>query len=183
MAKKLILGAVLGGLILFVWGAISHMLLPVSNYVLFPFTNEEAVKQAVLANVPRSGVYFLPYVEGEGMTEAEQEAAMEKAMQGPVVFASIRVGRAQSFGVLLVNQLLIEMLGALIATALLLNARPMSYGRRVLFVVGIALAVGVAGSLPEWNWYSFSTGYTLAEFFDLIVGWALAGLALAHLAR
>jgi hypothetical protein len=181
MTKKLVLGAVLGGLTLFVWGAISHMLLPTSEWVLHGFANEEAVKQAIVTNTPQSGVYFLPYVDTAEMSEEQQEARMEEAMRGPVIFASVRLGPSASFGTLLVIQLLIEMLGALIATALLLQAKPLAYGGRVGFVAGIAAVVAVAGNLPEWNWYNFSTPYTLAEMFDLLVGWTLAGLVLAKI--
>lgn len=181
MLKKLFLGVVLEGLTLFVWGAISHMGLPASEWVLHGFANEEAVKEAIVANAPRSGVYFLPYVDTAGMSEEQQQATMERAMQGPVIFAAVRLGPAAGFGPLLVIQLLIEMLSALVATALLLQAKPLSYLGRAWFVVDIAAAVAVAGNLPEWNWYNFSTAYTAAEFFDTLVGWSLAGLVLAKI--
>lgn len=182
MAKKLLLGAIIGGVIMFVWGAVSHMLLPFATSALQPFTNEEAVKQAVVANAPRSGVYFLPYLQ-EGLTEEQQNAAFEKAMQGPVLFVSVRLGRAASFGSLLVIQFLIDVLAALLLTALLLNLRPMTYAQRVLFVVGVALVAGIAIHLPHWNWYNFSTAYTAGEFVGLVIGFALAGLALARIAQ
>ena len=178
MAKKLFLGAVLGGLTLFVWGAISHMVLPTSEWVLHGFANEEAVKEAVVANTPRSGVYFLPYVDTAGMSGEQQQATMERATQGPVIFAAVRLGPTSGFGTLLLIQLLIEMVSALVATWLLLQAKPLSYSGRVGFIVGIAAAVAVAGNLPEWNWYNFSTAFTAVECFDTIVGWALAGLVL-----
>ncbi|MGH9804937.1 MAG: hypothetical protein ACRD4D_07175 [Candidatus Acidiferrales bacterium] len=181
MAKKLLLGAVLGGVTLFVWGAISHMVLRTAVVVLHGFSDEEAVKQAVVANAPRSGVYFLPYVDTAGMSEAEQEAAMERAMQGPVIFAAVRLGPTASFPTLLLIQLFIEMLSALVATALLLHARPLPYFGRVAFVAGIAAAVAIAGNLPEWNWYNFSTAYTAMEIGDKLVGWSLAGLVLAKI--
>ena len=50
MAKKLFLGAMLGGLTLFVWGAISHMVLPTSEWVLHGFASEAAV--AITGNLP-----------------------------------------------------------------------------------------------------------------------------------
>jgi hypothetical protein len=181
MAKKLVLGAVLGGLTLFVWGAVSHMALPTSEWVLHRFSNEDAVKESIVANTPRSGVYFLPYVDTEGMNEEQQQAAMDRATQGPVIFAAVRLGPTSSFPALLLNQLLIEILGALVATWLLLQTKPLSYLERVGFVVGIAAAVAIAGNLPEWNWYNFSTPYTAVECFDTIVGWTLAGLVIAKI--
>ena len=183
MAKKLLLGAIVGGVILFLWGAISHMLLPFATAALHPFTNEEAVKQAVIANAPRSGVYFLPYLMQEGLTEEQQNAAFERGMQGPILFLAVRQGRGASFGSLLGIQFFIDVLTGLLLTALLLHARPMGYAKRVLFVVGVALVVTVAGHLPAWNWYNFSTPFTAGKFFDTLVGFALAGLALARIVK
>jgi hypothetical protein len=182
MAKKLLLGAIIGGVILFIWGAISNMLLPFATAALQRFNDEEAVKQTIVANAPRSGVYFLPYMQ-EGLTEEQQNAAFERAMQGPVLFVSIRLGQARSFGSLLITQFLIDVLAALLLTALLLSLRPMGYAQRVLFVVGVALVVGISALLPDWNWYNFSPAYTAGEFFGLLIGFALAGLALARIAR
>ena len=183
MAKKLLLGAIIGGVILFFWGAVSHMLLPFSTAALQRFTNEEPVKQTIVANAPTSGVYFLPYMQQEGLTEEQQNAAFEKAMQGPVLFVAVRLGRARSFGSLLGIQFLIDVLTALLLTALLLYTRPMGYAHRVLFVVGVALVVGISALLPDWNWYNFSAAYTAGEFFGLLIGFALAGLALARIAK
>jgi hypothetical protein len=183
MAKKLLLGALIGGVILFVWGAVSHMLLPIATMGLHSFTNEETVKQAVIANAPRSGVYFLPYMQQEGLTEEQQNAAFERAMQGPVLFVAVRLGRASSFGTLLIIQFLIDIFTALLLTALLLNARPMGYAQRVLFVVVVALVVGISALLPDWNWYNFGLAYTAGEFFGLLIGFALAGLVLAKIAN
>lgn len=183
MAKKLLLGAIIGGVILFLWGAVSHMLLPLATAGLEQFTNEEAIKQTVVANAPRSGVYFLPYMQQEGLTEEQQNAAFEKAMQGPVLFVAVRLGRAASFGSLLGTQFLIDVLTALLLTALLLNLRPIGYAKRVLFVVVVGLVVGIAALLPDWNWYNFSATYTAGEFVGLVIGFALAGLALARIAK
>ena len=183
MAKKLLLGAITGGVILFVWGAVSHMLLPFATAALQRFTDEEAVTQAVVANAPSSGMYFLPYMQQEGLTDEQQNAAFEKAMQGPVLFVSVRLGRAASFGSLLVVQFLIDVLTALLLTALLLNVRPMSFAKRVLFVVVVGLAAGISVLLPDWNWYNFSSAFTAGEFVGLVIGFALAGLALARIAQ
>jgi len=60
MVKKLLLGTVLGGLIVFAWGAISWMVLPWHAATLQAFTNEAAVSKVIQANAPQPGVYFLP---------------------------------------------------------------------------------------------------------------------------
>lgn len=186
MVRSLVLGTVLGGLVMFGWGAVNHMLLPWTTEALLPFTNEEAVRQAVVANTPRPGIYVLPNIPPNTPREQQQAAmaaAEHKMMQGPMVFASIRLGPAGSMAGMMTVQVLIDLAGGLLATALLLQARPLSYFGRVLFVVGIAAAIAIVGALPAWNWYNFSGLYTLTELADVLVGWVLAGLVIAKVVR
>jgi hypothetical protein len=180
MTKPLALGTIVGGVILFVWGAVYHAVLPFSNQAFLAFSNEDAVMQAITAGAPRSGVYFLPYIPQDRGDEA-MKAAEEKMARGPFALASVRVGPMASLGVLLGTQFVAHLLEAFLLTLPLLQARPPSYGGRILFLVAVALTGWLALSVPSWNWYSFSTGYILAELADVGIGSALAGLALARI--
>jgi hypothetical protein len=70
------------------------------------------------------------------------------------------------------------MLSALVGTWLLVQAKLPAYGAKVLFVAAVGLVIGIAGHLPEWNWWHFSGSYTLLEMADLVISWTLAGLVL-----
>jgi hypothetical protein len=179
MSKPLALGTVLGGVILFVWGAVYHSVLPFANQAFLAFGDEEAVTRAITTSAPRSGTYFLPYVPQSG-SDAYKKAAEDRLSRGPFLFACVRLGPMGSLGSYLGAQLAINLLTAFFLTLLLLHVRVVSVSGRALFLVGVALAGWVARSLPSWNWYAFSDAYTLAELADLVVGFALAGLALAR---
>jgi len=166
----LIKGAVLGGLATFVWIAISWMALPFHESTLQKFTNEDALLPAVTAGAPRGGMYLLPSAE-------------EKMTQGPAVLAATRVGPMGSMGVYMRRGLLIQMVAAGIGTWLLLQMKPAAYGARVAFLAAVGLVVGVAGHLPEWNWWHFSASYVLLEMTDLVVSWVLAGLIIARVSK
>lgn len=60
MIKKLVLGAVVGGIIVFAWGAVSWMALPWHEATLQRFSNEAQIAVAVRSGAHRDGVYFLP---------------------------------------------------------------------------------------------------------------------------
>jgi hypothetical protein len=167
-------------MILFVWGALYHAVLPFSGQAFVGFSNEDAVMQAIAAGAPRSGVYFLPYIPQDKGREATK-AAEDKMARGPFALASVRVGPMASMGALLGTQLVVHLILAFFLTLLLLQARPATYGGRILFLVEVALAGWLALSVPAWNWYSFSSGYILAELADVVIGSALAGLALARI--
>src|SRR5712692_3296990 len=124
-------GTVLGGIILFAWGAVSWMALPWREGTILPFTNEAALTQAIAANAPRSGIYLLPSPHPQD--KAADAAAKEQMMKGPMVFASVRLGPMGSMAGFMAIQFAIQLASALLATVLLLHARPLAYGGRVLF--------------------------------------------------
>ena len=78
MLKSAVIGTVLGGVVLFVWSAISWMALPWHQKTMTPFKDDHAMAQAIVANADRSGVYFLPSADESLMAS------------GPLVYAAIR---------------------------------------------------------------------------------------------
>lgn len=178
-ALRITLGTLLGGLVMFAWGAASHMLIPYGTLVFLRFSDEDTVARAIAANAPRSGVYFLPYMsEGD---PAGMQAAQEKLARGPFVFAAVRVGAMGEARGYFIGQIVIDLFAGLLATLLLLQARPDTAAARALFMAIVGLAAWVADSLPAWNWYAFSLAFTLASLLDLVVGFALAGLVISPL--
>jgi len=188
MLKSLSLGGLLGGLVLFAWGSISWMALPWHRVTFESFTDEVAVAQVLSANARGSGVYILPngHRREPGMTEAQQKAVEEDAMkrgeQGPFMLASITLHGWGSMGNAMLVGLLTQIAGALLATWLLLKTSGLQYWGRVGFLVIFALTVAVLAYVPYWNWWHFSTNYTLVAFADLLIGWFLAGLVIAKVA-
>jgi hypothetical protein len=176
MIKKLVLGSLAGGVILFVWGAVCWMVLPFHNQSFRSFSGEEKVAAALRAGAPSSGVYLMPYAEDHGnMTEAQREM--------PFVFAAVTRDGFGSMGPQLLGSFAIQCLGAFLITWLLLQTRGLAFSNRVLFVTAVGATVWVLGHLPYWNWWGFTAAYTAAYLVDLVGGWFLAGLAIAKVAR
>ncbi len=189
MARRLVLGSILGGIVLFVWSAIAWMVIPWPGDPLRTFTNEDAVAQAITANAPRSGNYLLPNEPKRtpGMTDeqykAAGQAAMDKMSHGPMIFAAVRLEPMGSTTKPLIIQFLTQLVLALIATLLLLQTRALSYAGRVAFVTAIGVLIFVGGHLEQWNWFSFSNAYTAKEFGAVVIGWLLASFVIAAFAR
>ena len=188
MAKRLALGSLLGGIVLFVWSAIAWMVIPWPGEPLRSFTNEDAVVQAVTANAPRSGNYLLPNEpKRTGMTDEQYKAARQVAMdrmtRGPMIFAVVRLEPMGSTTRPLIIQFLTQLVLALMATFMLLQTRGLTYAGRVAFVTAIGVIIFVGGHVEEWNWFSFSNAYTVMEFGAIVIGWLLASLVIAALVR
>jgi hypothetical protein len=189
MRNQLVLGALLGGLVLFAWGFVSHGVLGWHEAQLRAFTNEPAVQETVVSGVSGSGLYLLPNLSPaqQGLPKEERAAAesalMERFSRGPTVFAVVRVGSQASMPVLLGGQLLLGILTALVATWLLAQAKIPTYGRRVAFVTALAVVLVLFAKLPHWLWWSFPTGFTLVESIDTVIAFALLGALLGRIVR
>lgn len=188
-SKKISLAAVLGGLTLFIWGALCRSIIPFYNNALHKFTDQDAVTQAIVANTPRSGTYLLPNYPNypEGATDEEKKALDEKMNQqieaGPFVFAHIRVGSSTGFGTHLALELLTNILAVLFVTLIIINLPATSLGGRVLLSISIALVMVLDRSASTWNWYSAGADFFFAEFFDAIIGWGLVGAVIGAILR
>jgi hypothetical protein len=188
MLKPLVKGGLLGGLVLFVWGAVSWTVLPLHNMTLSKFTDENAVATVITENAKDPGVYFLPNAYHESAaSEAEKKAAYEAAQkrmpEGPVVFASIRLKGMKSMAPFVLTGIVISIIGATLGTLLLLKTKETGYFRKAGYLALFAFTAGVVCFLPYWNWFGFSTAYTAASIIDLTIGWFLAGLVIAKVAR
>ncbi len=181
LTKNVLLGTLIGGVILFLWGWISHTLLPIYNTSVLGFDNEDAVVQAILENAPVSGLYFIPYSPSTMATETEKQAVAERMKNGPFVLASIRLGEMGSVKVNMIVQFLTDLLSALFVCLLLARTKEMSFWNVILFVELIALIIFAAKSIPQWNWFGYGITFTIIEGFDTAARWFLAGIALAML--
>lgn len=168
MVKKLLWGALAGGAILFLWGALSWMALPWHNMTMQKFPNETAVAEFLIHQTPQDGVYRLPW-------------NFHKALGGPLVLASVAHQGGRPMVQASVFSFLIQALAAGFVTFLVLEGGIQKYWDRVGCVTVFAIAAGIVGYLPQWNWWGYSAGHVLVEMLDLVAGWFLAGLAIAKI--
>ena len=73
--SKLLVASILGGIALFIWGGLSHMVLGLGEIGIKELPNEEPVLSALKTNIPESGFYFFPGMgRADGMTKEQQQA-------------------------------------------------------------------------------------------------------------
>jgi hypothetical protein len=184
MSVRTLIAGIVGGVVLFVWGSVAHVALPLGEVGFSPLPNEDAVLEAMRANITQPGLYFLPWLGPEQRTNAAaMQAWAEKAKRGPVAFI---VYQAQSEGEISPAQLGVEfgsnLLVGLIA-AMVLGGMSGGVGSRALMAGLIGLMASLDTFISFWNWYKFPTDYSLAQGFVQVVGFLLMGAAIAAIAK
>jgi hypothetical protein len=182
--KRILLAGILGGIVVFVFSAIDHMVLPTGHMGLKSLPREEAVLAALRAGIPEPGLYFFPGMDmSRRATEEEQKAYIEKFVKGPTGLMVYSPGGVQPMmPTQLVSELLTNILGACIA-AFVVSLTAASFGRRVLVVTLLGVFAWLAISVSYWIWYRFPTDFILAEGFDQVGGWILGGIVIAWMYR
>lgn len=177
---RVIIAAFVGGIVMFGWGAFSHMVLPFAEAGVKSIPNEAAITSTLESNIKDPGFYFLPGMEGGHNASEEVKAAWAaKYEKGPTAILIYHpTGENPMSPKQLGTEFLSDVLGALFV-ALILSFSSAGYIGRVT----IATLVGAAGwasiSLSQWNWYRFPQEVILAEGFDQVVGWLVTGIVMA----
>ena len=181
---RIVLAAILGGVLMFVWGAVSHMLLPFERNALKPLPNEAQVLSTLSANIDQPGMYYFPWIDMYGKAPPQQQAEWElKLASGP---SGLLVYKPNGGEAMSPRQLVTEFVSNLLAAflgALLLVQLPGGPGRRVLSLALVGVAAWLSISVSQWNWYGFATPFLLGDLADQFGGWLLAGIGMATLIR
>src|ERR671922_1584080 len=75
MTRRIILGGVLAGVLMFVWSSLAHTVLHIGAMGISTTANEDAVLAALKANLSAPGFYFIP---GHQMMQAEKASGAER---------------------------------------------------------------------------------------------------------
>jgi hypothetical protein len=168
MAKKVLLGALVGGVVVFVWGMISWMVLPFHGKAMRPLAADTPLAQA-LQQIEEPGFYVYPDWN-------ESAGDVEDIAQRPFMAASIHPrGMGVSMGVHMLRGFVIQVVAAGLLSLILLQVGG-SGGLRLVLL--IAVFASVVGFLPTWNWWGTPLAVALLDCADVWIGWLLAGLAI-----
>jgi hypothetical protein len=181
---KILLGGVVGGLVIFFWGFVSHMVLPLGEMGLRTIPNEDDLNAAIKTDVREPGLYFVPGRDmSKSQSEEEMQAHMDKVSKGPYGYMVIYPnGRDSSLGKRLPIELGTNVVCALLSAILVTQLRA-GFIVRVACVTLVGILASIMTLVPYWNWYGFPTDFTLAQIVHHTVGWFLAGLVLALIVR
>jgi hypothetical protein len=177
-------GGLIAGIVVFIWEAVAHMALPLGEMGIRQIPNEEGLLKVMKAGISDSGLYFFPGIDrSKTVTDSEQKAWQSKVEAGPTGILVIQPNGAEAMSP---RQLSMEFGADVIAgllAALVLTQVRSNYVGRVLVVLLMGAFGVVNVSASYMIWYGFPAEFTAAEAISQVVGWLLAGLALAAIVK
>jgi hypothetical protein len=185
MSTRIILAAILGGVVMFVWNFVAHDLLPLGEMGVKVIPNEDAVTSALQTNLGDTpGVYFFPSggLTPDATAEQKKEAMkkMEEQMAsnagGMLIY---RPKRIFNFPKRLVIQFATDVAEALLAIFLLAQTRITGFGGKVGFVLTAGILAAITTNVPYANWYGFPKDFTMGQMIIQVIGFLLVGIVAA----
>jgi len=165
--KRLLLGAVVAGFALFVYGFVSFAVL--SWHDPKPLKDEGPLAAAIRATVTEPGMYMVPSpVKPDGSHRGEDEW-MAATSKGPYMLAMIRPGENRRPMVSYMAASLVWNIGLALLLGLILQRTGASYCRMMCLGAAIGLFAALSNWLPASNWYEYPLSYWAPYVVDQVI--------------
>ncbi|OOG55878.1 hypothetical protein B0E47_08450 [Rhodanobacter sp. B05] len=179
---RVLVAGLIGGILMFMWGVMAHMALGLGNVGIKQPANENAALSGLQEGLGgQAGVYILPSLDPGKMGDAAEVRTYSiKAVRSPyawVVYQPQGTDMMQ-MGPQIGRQWASDTLSAL-ALAFVMGLAVVGFRRRLAIAAAAAIFAWLSTMLPYWNWYRFPLDFTLAALVEQLIGWLIAGAAMA----
>jgi len=180
--KKIVSAALLGSIVMFIWGGFSHMVLFVGAGFKH-LQDEDKLIELLKNNKDEQGLYFFPGKDFRHSTKEEDAVWENKFRNGPAGLLVFRAVGGNPFSAgKLGTQFLSNLLSVLMAVFIAASVYA-GFWRRVLIVTVLGVVACSAVSTIYWNWYGFPTSFFIAQVLDMTIGFFLSGLVICKIVK
>ncbi|MDE2154590.1 MAG: hypothetical protein KGJ32_01655 [Xanthomonadaceae bacterium] len=179
---RVLVAGLIGGIVMFIWGVAAHMALGLGQVGFKLPADENVVLSSLHQGLgEQPGVYVLPALDPKVRKDPAQVIAYaQKAIRSPyawVVYEPQGTDMTR-MGPQIGRQWASDTLGALGLAFMMGLAGPGL--RRRIAVAAVAVSFAWLSTLvPYWNWYRFPTSLIQAALVEQLIGWLIAGAAMA----
>lgn len=175
--KRKIISLIIGTLILFIWNALSWMVLPFHSNTLNSIPDNAINAELLKEHLLKDGVYHYPGFPTEDTPQALKE--MENRIEtGPrITLMVFKRGKTELFSLLsFLGSVAINFVTVLLLYFLIQISRVHTTKSILLMTLFAALIIGFASDLAQMNWYLFPLEYTILNVLDHLIPFLLVGL-------
>jgi hypothetical protein len=179
---RILVAAVFGGIVMFLWGAIAHMVLGLGNPGIHQPIHEDVVLSSLhegLGDTP--GVYILPSFDPKQWSDQAARAEYaQKARSSPYAWV-VYLPQGEDMTDMhrqLPRQWASDTLGSL-ALAGMMGLLAAGFLRRLGLAAIAAVFAWLSTLVPYWTWYRFPEPLVWAALLEQLIGWLLAGAVMA----
>jgi len=170
MNQKLIIGAVVASIIMFVWQFMAWSIINLHRGNMQYTPNQDAIME-VLNNNLEEGSYFIPNLP-ETATQEEHQAAMENSKGKPWAQITYHKSWEMSMGMNMFRGWAVDLITMLLFCWILMKIANLNFKVTLLLSLSVGLigylSVNYLGSI----WFETST---LSALIDAIIQWGLIG--------
>jgi hypothetical protein len=186
MLKQIIIGGIVGGIALFIWGFISWAVMDWHFYTIQHDEGTRAVVENIETQLSETGVYYFPPLSADQHDAAGMEEYAEQFKNGPhgMIFYTAEHGEMMS-PMRLARGFLVDVVASMMATVLLIIALPNlpKYGARVMYVLALGVFAVMSVHLVNGVFHDMPVSWTTGVALDLTASWLCAGLVLGAIVR
>lgn len=179
---RIVTAGLIGGLVMFVWGVVAHMVLPLGEIGMrLPVAESRVLDTLPQALGEQPGVFLLPSLDPAKMGDpGAVKAYSAKSLSSPYAFVVYQPNGVDmmAMGPQIGVQWVSDTLAALVL-AFVMGLAGLGFGRRLALAVAGAVFSWLSLLVPYWNWYRFPLDFTVAALVEQAVGWLLAGAVIA----
>lgn len=185
MTLKLLLGALVGTVVLMIWGTVYWTGMAFNGRTLTDLPNGEQIAATLKQSGARSGTYLWP-APPTSSDPANRLAFKDKHLAGPLMMVSYRADGVDPMSAGVMGMGIVHyFISALLVALLMRLAMPglRSYIRRAGFVALAGIFAGFMADLSGPIWFHVPADFPLLNFVYHVVAWVLAGLAMAAIIK
>lgn len=176
--KKLLIGAIVGGIILFFCQFLSWMVLNWHGNAYLYTPKQDAIMSALSSQIDKDGQYMLPNLPPNA-TMADHEAAMKKWEGRAWALVSYHSAKNMNMGPLIFRGLIVDILIIGFFCAIISRMNALNF--TAILISALFVGMIVFFNVPYTHHIWFQDADMMAYFFDCLVGWAAAGIWLGWL--
>lgn len=171
--KKLIIGSLVGGIIIFFWQFLSWTVLNLHGNAHQYTPKQDAILQALSTQLDKDGGYIMPSLP-PGSTSEQHEALMESAKGKPWAVVTYHQAQTANMGMNMLRGLIVDILMVAFLCTIISRMNALNFTAILIssLFVGMIVFLNVPYTYHIW----FQTFDLLAYFIDMLVGWGLCGI-------